>query len=132
MQMIEIDTATAEGYALDYLVAVAEGGTDFIFDGVTWGFTMSSKPRVLSNNGWALNMAYRPSLEPYHGHPILERMGGHFWNSSGVWNVKGLYNIEEDREGPTTSGPTLLTAGMRCYIVRKFGRKAMVPAALVK
>lgn len=132
MQMVEIDTATAEGYALDYLVAVAEGGTDFISDGITWGFTLAGKPMVLSNNGWALKMAYRPSLEPYHGHPILERMGGTFWTGKSGWNIRGPYNTVEDMEGPSTYGPTLLIAGMRCYIVQQFGHKALVPAALVE
>jgi Protein of unknown function (DUF2591) len=57
MKKIKLDDAT--NLQLDYLVAKREGGTEFMFDGITWGFTLGSTTRVLSR-GWGA-LAYCPS-----------------------------------------------------------------------
>lgn len=70
-EMVDCPVADMQGMALDYAVAMAEGGHSLQTDGITWVVTIDGKTRVLSQ-GWG-GMAYQPSREWQHGGPIIER-----------------------------------------------------------
>lgn len=60
--MTKIKTSELTGVALDYAVAICEGGENFEFDGFTWGFQLHGKTKMLAL-GWAPSMSYRPSMD---------------------------------------------------------------------
>ena len=119
-------TAELTGVALDWAVAVAEGGTDFGTDGITYGFKLHGRLKVLAT-GWALTMSYHPSTDWKQGGPIIERekictdflLNGQWLAISRTTEKQGY-------------GPTPLIAAMRCYVASKLGDNTEIPEELTQ
>nr|QMP83097.1 MAG: hypothetical protein [Caudoviricetes sp.] len=123
---MKVKTSELSGIALDYAVAVCEGGSDFCFDGITWGFNFSGNVKVLAK-GWAQSLSYCPSSDWYTGGPIIESNKiDTFWDSGNeCWDAsmdKGMF---------VESGPTPLIVAMRCFVASKFGDEIDVPEELL-
>ena len=129
---MKIKTSELIGRPLDYAVAIAMGGTDLQFDTVeTWWITIDGKDRALSR-GWSAAQNFSPSTDWAQGGPIIDQLKGTMWSTNASWwGYRAPYNYANDKEGPTTEGPTLLIAAMRCYVASKLGEKVDIPDELV-
>ena len=66
------------------------------------------------------------------GGPIIDQLKGTMWSiNASWWGYRAPYKYANDKEGPTTEGPTLLIAAMRCYVASKLGEKVDIPDELV-
>lgn len=70
-----IDTLKLEGKALDYAVALAEGGTDFWFDTISTCFITIRGKKMALSTGWASTMCFCPSEMADLAYLIIEREG---------------------------------------------------------
>ena len=70
-EMVDCPVASLDGKALDYAVAIVEGGHSLRVDGFTWWVTLEGLSRVLGQ-GWG-SIGYQPSIEWQHGGPIIGR-----------------------------------------------------------
>lgn len=113
---------------LDYLVAVAEGATNFHHDTVaTYWVTMHGKDRALAK-GWA--QSFTPTTDWAQGGPIIERDGiDLYWMQHGTPDFKPLWQSRIVRVGQNRIlyGPTPLIAAMRCFVSLKLGDEVEVP-----
>ena len=124
--MPTLQTKHLTGRALDYAVAVAEGGTDFLFDGITWGFKLGGATKVLAK-GWSPSMSYSPSTDWSQGGPIIEREKINLEtrdDPDGFYWVALVPNHRGD-------GPTALIAAMRCFVASKLGPTVDIPKDLL-
>lgn len=127
-------TSKLTGAALDYAVAIAEGGTDFGFDGITHGFKLNGRMKVLAT-GWALTMSYHPSTNWAQGGPIMAREIDSYDKSGDTFqavkfDAEGNYSMF-DHIGHHGFGPSPLIAAMRCYVASKLGDEVDVPKELL-
>ena len=124
-EMVDCPVMELSGMALDYAVAIVEGGHSLEFDGITWAFTLDGKTRVLSQ-GWGL-IGYQPSREWQHGGPILEReqIALAINRGKGQWFAMGT-------SGCIGSGPTPLKAAMRYYVASKLGDSVKIPRGIME
>lgn len=128
------------GKALDYAVALCEGGVDFRFDTVaTYWITINGKDLALSPS-WA--QSFTPSTDWRQGGPILERekisiqprfLGLTEESKSPVYQG---WQASELREAYWMSprnvlGETPLIAAMRCYVESKLGNEIEIPKELL-
>ena len=132
-------TSELTGVALDWAVAKCEGATDFWFDTVaTHWVKLDGKDRAL-RYGWA--QSYLPSTDWAQGGPIIERE--RLWvGYSAVKQSQSLrLAVMEDAvvqchktvyppQPKSTTGPTILIAAMRCYVVSKLGNDIELPKEL--
>lgn len=118
-------TSELTGTALDYAVAIAEGGTDFGFDGITHGFKLNGRMKVLAT-GWALTMSYHPSTNWAQGGPIIEREKLDVFCSGNVWDA----STGDRHPNVIKTGTTPLIAAMRCYVASKLGDEVEIPEEL--
>ena len=118
-------TTELTGTALDYAVAIAEGGTDFGFDGITHGFKLNGRMKVLAT-GWALSMSYHPSTNWAQGGPIIEREKLDVFCSGNVWDA----STGDRHPNVIKTGTTPLIAAMRCYVASKLGDEVEIPEEL--
>ena len=133
LEMVDCPVAELDGIALDYTVAIVEGGHSLEFDGITWAFTLDGKTRVLSQ-GWG-NMAYQPSREWQHGGPIIEREGITLRvnaNVSGHWVAFIDFGGSNRKIEARQTGPTPLVAAMRCFVASKLGDSVKIPKGLIE
>jgi hypothetical protein len=131
---MKIKTSELINLALDYAVAVAEGGSNFRSDGLTWSFNLHGKTKVLASR-WAAPMIFCPSTNWAHGGPLIERekitlrvnacLPDHwaaFIDFGGsCCNVKARQ-----------SGTTPLIAGMRALVAAHLGDEVEIPEDLLK
>lgn len=126
-------TSELIGPALDWAVAKCEGGTDFCFDGITWGFKLSGNQKVLAK-GWAPSLSFSPSTDWAQGRSMIEReeigikrnapsSRGREWEASPSITAKGA-------GGRWGYGPTSLVAAMRCFVASKLGDEIEIPEEL--
>lgn len=116
---MKIKTAEATGPALDWLVAIAEGYSEW--DGEAF-FRHRGAYCACFLAEW------HPSTDWAQGGPIIEREkidlayhGGNGWRAAQVY-----------RHDPATSyGPTVLIAAMRCYVASKLGDEVEITEELV-
>lgn len=122
---MKIKTSELTGKPLDYAVAVCEGGTGFIYDGITMCFEINNKTRVLAT-GWAVGMNYCPSNDWSTGGPIFEREGSMLkrWGNTGHWQAANALVTR------VFTAETPLVAAMRCYVASKLGDEVEVPEEL--
>ena len=125
---MKVKTSEAKDQVLNYLVAKCEGATEewrsgapFLWDGV---------PCIRM---YGHDVDYTPSTDWELGGPIIERERIATWFERYEDEDAGLpcwfaakYG---EREYP---GPTLLIAGMRCYVASKLGDKVEVPDELME
>lgn len=121
---MKVKTSELSGKALDYAVAKCEGGTDFAFDGITWGFRLDGRTKVLAKD-WVASMMFCPSTEWGHGGPIIERER----ISIRQWvNVPIVHAYMPTDDAPWSSdGESPLVAAMRCYVASRMGEEVEVP-----
>lgn len=129
---MKIRVSEASGSVLDYMVARCEGATDLEFDGVTWGFKLGGKLRVLAR-GWAESMTFLPSSNWAQGGPIIEREKiavayepSQIYDDAHRW--KAMCAMSDNGH---EYGPTPLIAAMRCFVCSKLGDEVDVPDELV-
>lgn len=123
---MKIKTSALTGAALDWAVAKCEGYFDPI------DIAGSFLDGVVVHHHIVLSR-FHPSTDWVQGGPIIEREGGTLWSTVAAgWRCKAKYDYANDREGLTTSGPTLLVAAMRCYVASKLGDEVDVPEELLK
>jgi hypothetical protein len=108
--------------------------TDFAFDGITWGFRLDGRTKVLAK-GWADSLFDYDSGDYYHPHtswglfgPVMEK---HPWCLPRVNNVAatlhlGAY-VSLTAGGFCYYGPTPLVAACRSYVAYKLGGEVEVP-----
>lgn len=131
---MRVKTSNLNGLALNYAVALCEGGEGFVFDGITWGFVLNGKIRVLSK-GWARSMSYCPGEEWGIAGPIIERekievtaWGHNAWRARSNWNA--IYETWVHVTMFETFGPIPLIASMRCYVASKLGDTIELPSGM--
>lgn len=118
---MKVKTSELSGKALDYAVAKCEGGTDFAFDGIAWGFRLDGRTKVLAK-GWADSMMFCPSTEWGHGGPIVDRADIH------IRGIVGGYAAWTKKTVPRLlTGPTMLVAAMRAHVFAELGGEVEVP-----
>ncbi len=104
---MKMRTSELIGAALDWAVEQAEGGS-----------------------GLGYGEEYSPSTNWAQGGPLLEREG----ITTGPWDTSPARAIKGHNHDykPTYSmvGPTLLVAGMRCFVASRFGDEVEVPQEL--
>lgn len=120
MKRIKVSEATPR--ALDWLVAKCEG-IDIQSNFPGWMYIP---------NGKRTHYKWCPSTNPKQGQPILERVGGlHLKNwleSKPETRCEARIN---NQEGDWVAfGPTMLIAGLRCFIASRLGDEAEVPEEL--
>lgn len=117
MTMTTIKTQDLTGPALDWAVAIAQGLA--LAGAAEDGHIQWRKPGTL------LGFSFEPSTNPAQGLPIIER------EMLGVMPVSDAWWRAADVDGANGFGPTILIAGMRCYVVSKLGLIVDVPAELI-
>lgn len=141
--MSKISVNELSGTALDYAVALAEGGTNLQFDTVaTYWITINGKDLALAR-GWAASMSFAPSIGSA-GDAIIDREGiATRRASTGVWYAMMSAHLGDgehaswcktsakdgDRYGPHSyqvhkrqvrfEGATRREAALRCYVASK-------------
>ena len=138
LEMVDCPVASLDGKALDYAVAIVEGGHRLRVDGFTWWVTLEGLSRVLGQ-GWG-SIGYQPSIEWQHGGPIIERERIKVApNLGGSWH--GQIRHEEKHPAipykvltgwTNKHGPTPLVAAMRCYVASKLGDSVKIPKGLIE
>lgn len=80
--------------------------------------------------GW---FSFRASTNPAQGQPILERerISTSAYADSTNW---GAYKLDQDgsKQNWIIAAPTMLIAGLRCYVASKLGDEVDVPEELVQ
>ena len=128
--MTTVQTKDLTGRALDYAVALAEGGSDPEFDGVTWSFNLAGAIKVLAK-GWAPSMSYCPSADWAHGGPIIEREVITLTHPKYDCWTAHKYDDRDAYESHVLDGPTPLIAAMRCFVASKLGETIDIPQELL-
>ena len=131
--MIKVKVAEAFDVVLDYMVAVALGGTEPWFDTVdTYWIKLDDEDRALSTK-WSDQQNFAPATLWVHGGPIIEQL-----RSDSAYQ----FLIESDGDNvhvlswPSAHvhfsgyGTTILIAAMRCYVASKLGPEVEVPDEL--
>ncbi len=132
-EMVDCPVAELDGIALDYAVALVEGGHSLSVDGFTWWFTLEGLSRVLGQ-GWG-SIGYQPSREWQHGGPIIEREGITLRvnaNVSGHWVAFIDFGGSNRKIEARHTGPTPLVAAMRCHVASKLGDSVKIPKGLIE
>lgn len=155
--MKRIATKDLSGPALDFAVALAEG-YDWARQWREGMLCLAGPRRIVSlapSGGDPLAPAAfcevpHFSSRPEHGHPIIEREGiATRKHSSGTWYALARADAGDSQRvdwheltwrGVSTkdgqrrqrfAGPTMLVAGLRCYVASKLGELVDVPEELV-
>lgn len=130
---MKVKTSELTGAALDYAVAVCEGGTNFRYDAVaTYWITINGKDRALAK-GWS--QSFIPSTSWEQGGPIIERelIGIDTKPCARAEKGDGEWIAYMDTDGDDMlqyDGPTPLIAAMRCYVASKLGEEIEIPEGL--
>lgn len=128
---MKVKTSDLIGRALDYAVALAEGGTELWYDTVAiWWIKINGEDHALSP-GWG-SRSFTPSTDWRQGGRIidcericvnayLDPVEG--WNACVYIGRARRYHL---------NGSTPLIAAMRCYVASKLGDEIEVPDQLGK
>ena len=126
---MKIKTSELTGIALDWAVAMCEGGEHLAFDGITWGFVLNRELKVLAK-GWAPSMSYLPSTDWAQGGPIIERLILRAGLVLRCYVEQQRCEASLDFPHKFSYGPTPLVAALRCYVASRLGDEVEVPDAL--
>jgi len=126
MKTIKIAEATEA--QIDYLVAKEEG-YDCQFDDEVSGPWLAPREGYLHDEKPLSR--FRPSTDYDQGMPILERkrIGINPWANAGEWQAK-IYN-SAGRTLHMQFGPSMLIAGLRCFLASKLGDTVEIPEELL-
>jgi hypothetical protein len=128
--MKRIKIAEAPPLAIDWLVGKAQGmfTPDSFYPG--WR-VLQGKLHLLSDSGDVFNVPYCPSTNPAQGHPILDRARVCLMpdRQNGV-DIYSAY-MSPQLMKHWCVGPTMLIAGLRCFLVSRLGEEAEVPEELL-
>lgn len=125
---MKIKTSELIGPALDWAVAKCEGFTEFEF----W-HTGSVTTRYM--NGTTVCHGYSTNWS--QGGPIVDReiTGVDLvsdWKGVKKWSARRFEYLPDDQTRCVEQvGPTLLIAGLRCYVASKLGDEVEIPEELV-
>lgn len=136
MSMIQAQACDLEGPALDWAIATIEA-LPIRFDPM--GFIMGSEAGYWvwdsGPNGryQLIGREYSPSKHPVQGTPLMERERLHMqpatYNNEPGWEFWAGY----DQEGAKIAqvfGPTMMTAAMRCIVIKNLGATVPIPNLL--
>ena len=138
---MKIKTSELSGIALDYAVALCEGGTGLNFDTVaSWWITIAGR-EVTFSKGWSDSQRFRPSHEWAHGGPIIERQSicvlpptvrriGKERHAFAIDCWRAMVSAGEDELAIHGRGSTPLLAALRCYVASKLGDEIEIPERL--
>lgn len=149
--MTKVKVAEATDTVLDYMVAVALGGTEFWFDTVnTYWIKLDDEDRALSTK-WSDQQNFAPTALWAHGGLIIEREGiGMLFDAGSACRESAWFATPDDQqvshgyegenfdpafmvyEADGCYGPTALVAAMRCFVTSKLGPEVEVPDVLVR
>ncbi len=128
---------------LDYAVALALGGTQFASDGITWGFYLDGKLRVL-HRGWAPGVAFHPSTDYGETAKIVDEykitvrpvtvVGRTETGADASFHRGWAAHVEPKFYWVTpqvTSIAPYRIAALRCFVASKLGLEIDVPEGLV-
>ena len=126
---MKIKVSEASGVQLDWLVAKAEG----------WNIEDDYWITDLNEPGTGQPLSdFQPTTDPAQGQPILERERIKTApNLNGSWHGQ----IRHTKSHPLVAhpvlsgwtnqhGPTMLTAGLRCFVASKLGDEVEIPEEL--
>ena len=136
-------TADLIGDQLDQAVAKCLGFVHPVRKGYNagegWWERTASHPWYLDLDGNELD-EWTPSTDYAQGMPIVEReMCRVFKNVSDGWTCQKKVWVKDDTDGVDSTGhyrwysgvgPTLLIAGLRCYVASKLGNEVEIPKEL--
>lgn len=111
---MKIKTSELTGSALDWAVAQCEGRTD----------------RFWMND--SIYGCYSPSRYWGLGGPIIDREKISTWPDDASTEWLAEYRFRRARDDDYFAGPTLLIAGLRCYVASKLGDEIDAPEELLK
>lgn len=123
-KIVSVDTVTASGVVLDYLVAkslpkpveVRWDGASLLYNKLLrTGHTSRGEPMI---------QPWQPSKDWSQGGPIME----------GEWMIVRpgeTPDWQAEIDGIRAVGPAMLVAAMRCYVRLRLGATASVPAELI-
>ena len=128
---MKIKTSTLIDLALDYAVAMGEGGTGFHYDTIaTYWIKINGKDRALAK-GWT--QSFTPSTDWAQGGSIIERekISIQHTGDAAKWYAH-VWDINREDFFPVMYGPTPLIAAMRCFVASKLGNEVEIPGELLK
>lgn len=124
--LIEVQTSTLAGAALDWAVAQVEGvtylpyyiGVSAFHDKKNWS------TKYFSN--------FQPSTKWSDCGPLIEaRMKACGAFCDGLWQHQGIYKCSYERGGSVSEGETPLIAACRAIVATKLGDTVQVPKELI-
>lgn len=119
---MKIKTSELEGSALDWAVALCEQVELAENNAPIWfGDSNAREP-------------YTPSTNWGQGGPIIEREIYEVLRCGGVGRstyFECCAGFEDDEDYVMACGPTVLIAGMRCFVMRKHGSEVEIPEELL-
>ena len=113
---------------LDWLVAKCEAKR------IKTSYVSTPKGKLFINspmNPKGRLRAYSPSTNPAQGQPILEREIDQLDRTNDYPNWEANRFATDDYEDCVGYGPTMLIAGLRCYVASKLGDEVEVPEELL-
>ena len=135
---MKVKVAEASDVVLDYMVAVALGGTEPWFDTVdTCWIKLDDEDRALSTK-CSDQQNFAPTTLWAHGGPIIEReiTGVDLvseWKGVKKWSARKFEYLPNDQTRCTEQyGPTILIAAMRCLVTSRLGPEVEVPDELLE
>lgn len=130
---MKVKVAEASDVVLDYMVAMALGGTEFWFDTVnTYWIKLDDEDRALSTK-WSDQQNFAPTTLWAHGGPIIEQLRS---DSAYQFLIESDGNNVHMLSWPSKHvhfsgyGPTILIAAMRCLVTSRLGEEVEVPDEL--
>jgi hypothetical protein len=132
---MKIKTAELSGKALDWAVAVSQGGGGLWFDTVgTHWIKLNGKDRALSG-GWSDSQNFQPSKDWRDGGPIIDMAAinlGTQRNEPGFRpHPDRMWHAQTNQRVYVGYGPTPLVAAMRCFVCARLGQEIDVPDELL-
>ena len=124
---MKLKVSEATRIQIDWLVAKCEGKLERITQAKNWGELCKQRGGVVFTH----SQLYSPTTDPAQGQPILERekIGTAPTNAFNLRDGHDVWTATLQR--PLVQfGPTMLTAGLRCFVASKLGDEVEVPDEL--
>lgn len=110
---------------LDWLVAKCEGKNGILHDdGIVRCIVVAAASGVYKGT-------FKPTINPAQGQPILEREIDQLDRTNDYPNWEANRFATDDYEDCVGYGPTMLIAGLRCFVASKLGDEVEIPEELL-